>query len=153
MKIVKPINADTPKSEWLAIWNESEAKALPATVRDTTWERLIDEDVPLFGYLVYVDEAKPVGFLHYALHPISGAIEPAAYMQDLFVLPKYRRRGFARLLLDALVKAGQAGQWDRILWLVEQDNEGAQKLYADFGMTLAFQFYIYPIAMLKRMMN
>lgn len=153
MRIIRPITIDTPYDHWLQIWNESEAKSLPDTVRATTWSRLIDEDVPLFGFMAYIDDNTPVGFLHYALHPISGAIEPAAYMQDLFILPKYRRRGFARVLLDNLVKAGQTEQWDRILWLVEQGNEGAEKLYNDFGMTLAFQFYIYPIAMLKRLMN
>jgi ribosomal protein S18 acetylase RimI-like enzyme len=153
MKIVKPITDDAQKADWLKIWNESVSGQLADNVREMTWERLIDEDVPLFGFLAYADDNQPVGFCHYALHPIAGAIEPAAYMQDLFVLPVQRRRGFARAMLDALVKEGQTEQWDRILWIVEHQNSPAQKLYGNFGMKLEYNFFIYPIAMMKRLMN
>lgn len=153
MRLIKPITDASQKDDWLKIWNESVSGQLADNVRETTWKRLIDEDVPLFGFLAYVDENTPVGFCHYALHPIAGAIEPASYMQDLFVLPNQRRKGYARAMLDALVKEGQTQQWDRILWIVESQNTAAQKLYGNFGMKLEFNFYIYPIAMMKRLMN
>lgn len=153
MRVVKPITDEAQKAHWLQIWNESVSGQLADNVRETTWKRLLDEEVPLFGFLAYTDERTPVGFCHYALHPIAGAIEPAAYMQDLFTLPQHRRRGHARSMLDALVKQGQQEHWDRILWIVEHQNSAAQKLYSNFGMKLEFNFYIYPIAMMKRLMN
>lgn len=153
MRIIRPVENIAQYKAWLKIWNESVSAQLPENVRETTWKRLIDEDVPLFGFLAYVDEHTPVGFLHYALHPIAGAVEPAAYMQDLFVLPQYRRRGYARALMKALTQRGQEDQWDRIIWLAEEDNAGATKFYEEFGTKLAFNFYIYGIAMLRRLMN
>lgn len=153
MRLIRPIAEDAQKAHWLQIWNESVSGQLADSVRETTWSRLLDEDVPLFGFISYTDERTPVGFCHYALHPIAGAVEPAAYMQDLFVLSSHRRRGHARSMLDALVKRGQQEQWDRILWLVENENEPANKLYEQFGMRLNFTFHIYPIAMMKRLMN
>ncbi len=153
MRLVKAIEDAAQYKAWLKIWHESVSGQLPDNVRETTWARLMDEETPLFGYLAYVDEHTPVGFLHYALHPSAGAIEPAAYMQDLFVLPMYRRRGYARALMKALAQRGQQEQWDRIIWLVEPDNSPATKLYEEFGTKLAFNFYIHGIAMLRRLLN
>lgn len=152
MRVIKAIDANIPKDDWLKIWNDSVSGHLSDKVRETTWERLMDDDVPLFGLMAY-DDRVPVGFMHYALHPISGAIEPAAYMQDLFVLPKFRRRGYARSMMNELIKIGQNEQWDRVLWVVDHGNDAAQKLYENYGTALDFNFYIYPIAMLKRLMN
>lgn len=153
MKIIKPIDRSVRKADWEKIWQESVSGQLSDLVRETAWERLLDDDVPLFGFIAYQDERTPVGFLHYALHPITGAVEPAAYMQDLFVLPQYRHRGYARALMDALAKHGQAQKWDRVHWVVESDNKGANSLYELFAAKLDFSFFILPIAMLKRMMN
>lgn len=153
MRLVKAIENPAQYKAWCKIWQENVSNQLPENVRETTWQRLLDEDTPLFGFLAYIDEHTPVGFLHYALHPIAGAIEPAAYMQDLFVLPQYRRRGYARALMKALAQRGQAEQWDRIIWLVESENEGAAKFYEEFGTQLPFKFFIYGIAMLRRLMN
>lgn len=153
MKIVKPITADIPKSHWLSIWTESPSSVLSDTVRETTWDRLCDADVPLFGLMAYHDDRTPVGFLHYALHPITGAVEPAAYMQDLYILPAYRRRGHARSLIQALVKQGQSERWDRISWFADRADADIRKLYDECGTMLEFDLYIHPIGMLRRLMN
>lgn len=153
MRLIRPIAEAEQREAWLKIWHESVSGQLAAKVRDATWDRLIDEDVPLFGFLAYIDERTPVGYLHYALHPITGALEPAAYMQDLFVLPQYRRRGYARALMKALTQRGQSEKWDRIVWYAEGDNETAGKFYEEFGTKLNFNFYIYGIAMLRRLLN
>lgn len=154
MKMIKPIDGETSKADWEKIWQESVSGQLSDTVRETTWARLLDDDVPLFGFIAYTDDGRtPVGFMHYALHPITGAIEPAAYMQDLFILPPFRHRGFARALMDALAKHGQKEKWDRVHWVVESDNKGANELYELFAAKLDFSFFILPLAMLKRMMN
>ena len=69
------------------------------------------------------------------------------------MLTDYRRRGYARALMKAFLTRGQTEQWDRAIWLVQDDNQAADSLYDEFATKLQFNFYIHGIAMLKRLMN
>lgn len=153
MKIVKPIDDNTPYEHWLPVWQASTDNRIDDKVTQNTWANLINPTMPLFGFLLYTDTEKAAGILHYALHLTTGAIEPAVYMQDLYIDEKFRRRGYARALVKEFLKRGQAEQWDRAVWLVEKENKAAEKLYDEFATKLEFDFYIHGIAMLKRMMN
>ncbi len=153
MKTIIPITDEINYDQWLSVWEVSTEAQLSDAVNENTWKNLCDPDVPLFGFIAFDDGGKPVGLLHYALHVTSGAIEPAVYMQDLFVLTDYRRRGYARALMKAFLTRGQTEQWDRAIWLVQDDNQAADSLYDEFATKLQFNFYIHGIAMLKRLMN
>ena len=51
MRVIKAIDANISKDDWLKIWNDSVSGHLSDKVRETTWERLMDDDVPLFGLM------------------------------------------------------------------------------------------------------
>ncbi len=153
MKTIKPINNKTKYDEWLSVWVASTDAQLSDDVNENTWKNLTDPNIPLFGFMAFDESGKSIGILHYALHLTSGAIEPAVYMQDLFVVEKFRRRGYARALMKEFLARGQNQQWDRAIWLVQSENEAADKFYQEFATKLEFDFYIHGIAMLKRLMN
>lgn len=153
MRIVKPIDKSIAYDQWLAVWEASTDAQLSEAVSQNTWKNLCDPQVQLFGFMAFDDQGQPTGILHYALHITSGAIEPAVYMQDLFVMESHRRRGYARALMQEFLARGQSEQWDRVIWLVDKNNSAAEKFYEGFATKLEFDFYIHGIAMLRRLMN
>lgn len=72
----------------------------------------------------------------------SALAKPVAVLNDLFVAPEARGRGFGRALIEqAAVYARDAG-YVRLQWLTRQDNAAAQGLYDAFGAKKsAWYFY------------
>ena len=66
-------------------------------------------------------------------------------MQDVYIAPAQRQKGYARMLIGALARIGQENEWGRIYWLAEAGNEAAQALYKDIGVKLDFTFHILPL--------
>ena len=82
------------------------------------------------------------GFLHYVLHPTTGFIEPACYMQDLYVDEAVRRQGLARHLVSELHELGKRDKWARIYWFAEKDNIATQNLYKNLGIPMNFSLHM-----------
>lgn len=115
-------------------------------VTDKTWARLCDDTSTVFG-LGCFEHTEMQGFVHYVLHPTTGALNPVCYMQDLFIHPDHRRKGLAREILKTLAITGQQNRWERIYWIASQDNAAAQKLYKNIGVQLNFSFHVLPLHM------
>lgn len=58
------------------------------------------------------------------------------YLEDLFVLPEYRRRGLARMAFAELSKVAQSEKCGRFEWQVLDWNEGAISFYESFQTEL-----------------
>lgn len=58
---------------------------------------------------------------------------PGIYLEDLFVRPAYRRRGYATLLLQELAKESQRINGGRLEWSCLKWNESALKFYRGLG--------------------
>ncbi|KAF2093329.1 acyl-CoA N-acyltransferase [Rhizodiscina lignyota] len=58
---------------------------------------------------------------------------PGIYLEDLFVRPAYRRRGYATLLLKELAKETQRINGGRLEWSCLRWNESALKFYRGLG--------------------
>jgi len=58
------------------------------------------------------------------------------YLEDLFVLPEYRRRGLARMAFVELSKVAQIEKCGRFEWQVLDWNEGAISFYQSFQTEL-----------------
>ena len=61
------------------------------------------------------------------------AARPTLYLEDLFVLPDYRRRGIGRALMAHLAELAQARGCGRMDWSVLEWNELGQSLYRSIG--------------------
>ena len=58
---------------------------------------------------------------------------PGTYLEDLFIRPAYRRRGYATLLLKELAKETQRMNGGRLEWSCSRWNESALDFYRGLG--------------------
>ncbi|MEM6781703.1 MAG: GNAT family N-acetyltransferase [Pseudomonadota bacterium] len=141
MKIKKLEKSDY--NQWLPLWNANCLNQIDQTVTNQTWQRICDPDETVNGFGAHID-GKLVGMVHYILHPVTGNLNPAAYMQDVFVDETMRRRGIARALVEHLGLHGREQGWARLYWMAEKDNAAAQNLYKTLGITIDFTLHILP---------
>lgn len=127
---------------WLPLWRENCLNHIADHVTAETWRRLCNPKEGVFGLGAFNEEGHLKGFLHYILHSTTGFIEPACYMQDLYVSENYRRQGIAKRLIWELNDIGKAQKWARIYWFADQNNQAVQQLYKDLGVKMNFSLHI-----------
>lgn len=130
---------------WQRLWDENNLGHRNEAVTRETWRRLLDPASPVCG-LAARHGGQMAGLVHYILHPVTGHIEPVAYMQDLYVDTSFRRKGIARTLVTELAALGQRRKWARLYWLAEANNAGAQALYKTLGVKLDFTLHVLPLS-------
>jgi ribosomal protein S18 acetylase RimI-like enzyme len=64
-----------------------------------------------------------------------------AAIGNMYTRPDQRRRGHARLVIQALVAALQTGGVNNIVLNVDQRNAGARQLYAEFGFEIYCSYW------------
>ena len=117
-------------------------------IRDlATYERAPDEAIAtekqlvdvLFGErpaaevaLVFEDE-QPAGFAVYFHNFSTWLGRPGLYLEDLFVKPELRGKGYGRALLVHLAKIARDRGCGRMEWAVLNWNEPAIKFYQGLG--------------------
>src|SRR5689334_4786827 len=96
-------------------------------------ERALFAEQPIVGCLLAFIEGKPAGcaFWHRSFTTARG--QEVIYLEDLSVLPEFRRMGVARALLKALAVEAKRRGYPSIYWLMKSWNEGARALYAQAG--------------------
>jgi GNAT superfamily N-acetyltransferase len=117
-------------------------------IRDlATYERAPDEVVAteeqlvevLFGerpvaeVLLAFEEESPVGFAVYFYNFSTWLGRPGLYLEDLFVKPEKRGKGYGRALLVELAKIARDRRCGRMEWAVLDWNESAIKFYRALG--------------------
>jgi ribosomal protein S18 acetylase RimI-like enzyme len=50
-------------------------------------------------------------------------------LHDLYVVPAFRGRGFARAMIETLKTMGKREKWRYLFWKARADAHAAQKLY------------------------
>jgi len=102
-----------------------------ATAEDL--ERALFAPEPIVGCLLAFYAGNPAGcaFWHRSFATSRG--REVIYLEDLSVLPEYRRKGVARALLKALAAEARRRRCPSIYWLMKSWNEGARALYAETG--------------------
>jgi GNAT superfamily N-acetyltransferase len=89
------------EAQWRALWTEYldfDGSTLDSTIHDRTWARLVKEGEPMHGALAWAG-GEAVGFVHYIFHPSTWSLGDSCYLQDLFVAPKARGKGYGRALI------------------------------------------------------
>ena len=92
----------------------------------------------LFGKKTYAEAIvvecdKIVGFALFFPNYSTFLTKPGIYLEDLFVLPKYRRRGMGRAMLSYLKELAIARGAGRLEWSVLDWNESAIAFYQSMG--------------------
>lgn len=135
--------APTDEMAWRRLWSEYNAfyqASIPENVTARTWQRILDlTSTSIFGRLAVAD-GEVAGFSVSVLHDSTWTIAPVCYLEDLFVVPKFRGRGCGRLLIQDLVDFSQSKGWSRLYWHTRASNP-ARRLYDEFAKADDFVRY------------
>ena len=126
----------------------ADAPLIVALVRElAAYERLLDEVVitpedvhrDLFGPRPYAEAViarvagEPVGFALWFHNYSTFAGRPGLYLEDLFVRPAFRGRGYGEALLRHLARVATERGCARFEWSVLDWNEPALAFYRKLG--------------------
>jgi GNAT superfamily N-acetyltransferase len=129
-------------------------------IRDlATYERAPDEVVAteeqlvdvLFGeravaeVLLAFEGKSPVGFAVYFYNFSTWLGRPGLYLEDLFVRPEKRGKGYGRALLVELAKIARDRGCGRMEWAVLDWNEPAIKFYRALGAKLMDEWTVFRL--------
>jgi len=119
------------EAQWRALWTEYldfDGSTLDSTIHDRTWARLLKEGDPMHGALALAG-GEAVGFVHYIFHPSTWSLGDSCYLQDLFVAPKARGKGYGRALITHVCAEAATVGSSRVYWQTQADNATAIALY------------------------
>src|SRR5690242_12086205 len=88
---------------------------------------------PAAEVLLAFEEKLPVGFAVYFYNFSTWLGRPGLYLEDLFVKPEKRGKGYGRALLVELAKIARDRGCGRMEWAVLNWNEPAIKFYQTLG--------------------
>ncbi|RCJ39422.1 GNAT family acetyltransferase [Nostoc punctiforme NIES-2108] len=96
----------------------------------------------LFGSRRYVEAilaesaGESVGFALFFHNYSTFLTKPGIYLEDLFVLPEYRRQGIGKALLTKVAQIAVERDCGRLEWSVLDWNESAQAFYRSMGASI-----------------
>ena len=85
--------------------------------------------------IAHVDDA-PAGFALFFHNYSTFLAQPGIYLEDLFVLPEFRRRGVGKALFHRLVQIASERNCGRLEWSVLDWNQPAIDFYERLGATV-----------------
>ena len=83
--------------------------------------------------LIAEEDEKPVGFALYFYNFSTFVGKPGIYLEDLFVEPEFRGKGYGKALLIELAKIAQAENCGRLEWSVLDWNTPSIEFYKSLG--------------------
>lgn len=104
-------------------------------------ETIFGEDSNVEALLGYY-ENKPVCFAIYFYNYSTFKAKPGLYLEDLFVLPDMRGKGFGKRMLSHLASVAESKDCARFEWTVLDWNEPAIKFYESLGAKLMKEWII-----------
>ncbi|QHL88092.1 GNAT family N-acetyltransferase [Nibribacter ruber] len=91
---------------------------------------------PIFEF--YVADSEEEGIVGIALYYTAYSTWKGKmlFLEDIVITERHRRKGFGRLLFNAVVEAAKAGNYKRMKWQVLDWNEPAINFYRSIGAQL-----------------
>lgn len=129
---------------WLPLWHgylEFYKTAVPESVTQTTWRRIVDPAGPIHGLGAFDETGAMIGIVHYLFHPVTWSASERCYLEDLFVSPAARGTGAGRALIEAVYRAADERGADQVYWLTATDNATARRLYDRVARATPFMKY------------
>src|SRR5438270_12702511 len=128
--------------------NESDVGLILQFIRDLAeYEKLAhlvvatkdDLRATLFGNSRYAEviiaeeDGTPAGFALYFHNYSTFLAQPGIYLEDLFVKPEYRGRGYGKALLARLAQIARERNCGRVEWAALDRNEPSIAFYESLG--------------------
>ena len=110
------------------------------TIRSTLFGR------PRFAeVLIAEDEGQPVGFALFFHNYSTFLAQPGIYLEDLFVKPEARGKGFGKALLARLATIAKSRNCGRLEWAVLNWNQPSIDFYESLGATALDDWKVYRL--------
>jgi GNAT superfamily N-acetyltransferase len=101
---------------------------------------------PYAECLIAEDAGAVVGFALFFHNYYTFVGKPGIYLEDLFVLPEQRRKGYGKALFVELAKLAAARNCGRLEWAVLDWNEPAIGFYQKLGAVPMDEWTVYRLA-------
>jgi GNAT superfamily N-acetyltransferase len=101
---------------------------------------------PRAEVLLVEDAGEVAGFALFFHNYSTFLCKPGLYLEDLFVRPPYRRKGYGKALLVALAKLAAARDCGRFEWAVLEWNEAAKAFYRSLGAEQKDDWRVFRLA-------
>src|SRR5712692_11412395 len=114
-----------------------------------TEEQLVDVlfgERPVAEVLLAFEDEMPIGFAVFFHNFSTWLGRPGLYLEDLFVKPEARGKGYGRALLIYLAKIARDRGCGRMEWAVLDWNEPAIKFYRQLGAKPMDEWTVFRLA-------
>jgi GNAT superfamily N-acetyltransferase len=127
----------------LALYEKApdEAKA----TREQIIESFFSDDPKVFCDIVEVDGAV-AGFAIWFLNYSTWQGKHGIYLEDLFIRPQYRGKGYGKALLKHLAQICEDRGYGRFQWWVLDWNEPAIEFYKSLGAIAMDEWTVYRVS-------
>ena len=100
---------------------------------EETLQETLFGDTPYARVIIAEHEGTPVGYALYFHNFSTFTGRPGIYLEDLFVIPQYRGRGFGKCLLAYIAALAVEKNCTRVEWSVLDWNEPSIQFYRSIG--------------------
>ncbi|KAL6788185.1 acyl-CoA N-acyltransferase [Trichoderma sp. SZMC 28012] len=82
-----------------------------------------------WALLIFSPDEQPAGLLIYFHNYSTWMAAPGVCLEELYVVPEYRRLGYAQILIETMASAAEAAGCIKMDWVCLLDNKRALKFY------------------------
>ena len=100
---------------------------------------------PAAKVVIAFEDTTPVGFAVYFFNFSTWLGRPGLYLEDLFVKPEMRGRGYGRALLVHLAKIARDHKCGRMEWAVLTWNDPAIQFYKKLGAAALDEWRVFRL--------
>ncbi|MEC5394929.1 GNAT family N-acetyltransferase [Bergeyella sp. RCAD1439] len=125
----------------LAIYEKMEEEMV-ATVEELRRKLFEDRYAEV---LIAEEQNRPVGFALYFYNFSTFLGKPGLYLEDLFVEPEYRGKGYGKALLAALARIAKSKDCGRMEWSVLNWNAPSIAFYKSLGAFPMDEWTVYRL--------
>jgi GNAT superfamily N-acetyltransferase len=146
-RIEKASETDVPLIlSFIRQFAEYEHLAHTVTATEATLRESLFGPRPCAEVVIAYANDTPVGFALFFQNFSTFLGRSGIYLEDLFVIPEARGRGYGRALLVHLAKLASERRCGRLEWSVLNWNEGAIRFYRNLGAVPMNEWTIYRVA-------
>jgi GNAT superfamily N-acetyltransferase len=130
-------------AQWRPLWDQYllfYQQELSEDQTQLTFERLVSTDSGIYGLVLEVENTI-LGFAHSSFTHSTWTENLDLYLEDLFVNPSSRGKGYGRALIEATVALATENGSTRVYWQTHKDNQAAQTLYKTLATKSEFVTY------------
>jgi len=144
LRIVKATAEDIPLIAWfIRQLAEYERLSQEAVLTEDLLRESLFGKRPVAEVVIGYDEDKPVAFAVFFHNFSTFLAKPGLYLEDLFVIPEMRGKGFGRAMLVHLAKLACERNCGRFEWSVLDWNEPAIGFYEKLGAVAKSEWTVF----------